>query len=90
MFTVKKSDGKDFLIIDLSFLNSQIPKSNFRMEDHEYLKNLIRLDDFMAPIDLSNTPFSIPLHKDSKIYAHLNSKVTNVIFSSSLLSHLIP
>ena len=36
------------------------------MEDHEYLKNILRPDDFMASIDLSNIWFSIPLHKDSK------------------------
>ena len=52
VFTVKKSNGKDRLIIDLSPLDLKIPKIYFRMEDHEYLKNLIRSGDFMASIDL--------------------------------------
>ena len=36
------------------------------MEDHDYLKNFICLDDFMASIDLSNPFFSIHVYEDSK------------------------
>ena len=74
VFTVKKSNGKDRLIIDLSPLNSQIPKIHFRMEDHEYLKNLIRPGYFMASIDLSNAFFSMPLHEDSKHFCSFELK----------------
>ena len=41
-------------------------KIHLRIEDHEYLKNLICPGDFTATIDLSNVFFSIPLHKDGK------------------------
>ena len=68
LLNVKKSNGKDCLIINLSLLNSQISNSIFRMEDHKYLKNLICTGEFMVPIDLSNALFSIPLHKESKTF----------------------
>ena len=44
------------------------------MEDHEYLKNLIRPGDFMTPIDLLNALFSILLHKDNKNFCLFDSK----------------
>ena len=68
VFSVKKSHGKDCLtlFIYLSPLNLEIPKIHFRMEDHEYLENLTRPDDFMVSVDLSNDLFLIVLHKDGK------------------------
>ena len=51
-----------------------IPKIHFRMEDHEYLINFIRPDNFMPFIDLSNASFSFPLHKDIKKYCSSKSK----------------
>ena len=74
VFNVKKSNGKDCLIIDRSTLNTQIPKSIFKMEDHEYFRNLIRPGDFMAPVDLSNALFSMPLHIDSTNFCQFDSK----------------
>ena len=44
------------------------------MEVNGYLKNLLRLDDFMASIDLSDASFSIPLHKDIKEFCSPESK----------------
>ena len=68
----------------VKIVNSQNLKSNFRMKDHEYLKNLKSPGNFMARIDLSNAFFSIPLHKDStNCFTHLLPKVTNMIFASS-------
>ena len=102
VFNVKKSNGKDCLIIDRSTLNTQIPKSIFKMEDHEYFKNLIRPGVFMASIDLSNrlsstfdlssTFFSIPLNKDSKKVCSFEFKgiLINMILTFSLLVLPLP
>ena len=51
-----------------------IPKFIFKIEDHEYLKNLLRPVEFMAPIDSSNALFSISLHKDSKNFCLFDYK----------------
>ena len=51
------------------------------MEDHEYLKVLIRADDFMASFVLSNALFSIPLHKDSKKFCSFEFKCNKYNFN---------
>lgn len=68
VFTVKKANGKDRMIIDLSSLNDHVNKISFRMEGIESLKHLIAPNDFMISIDLSDAFFSIPLHESSKKY----------------------
>ena len=62
VFTVKKSNGKDRMIIDLSNLNKQISKVSFKMESHSKLIELIDDNDFMASIDLADAFFHISLH----------------------------
>ena len=62
VFTVKKSNGKDRMIIDLSNLNKQISKVSFKMESHSKLIELIENNDFMASIDLADAFFHISLH----------------------------
>lgn len=66
VFTVKKSNGKDRMIIDLSELNKIVNKVHFKMEGLETIKGLLQPDDYMMSIDLSNAFFSIPLHNSSK------------------------
>ena len=62
IFTVKKSNGQDRLILDLSSLNTQINKVSFKMETQEHIRELICPNDFMASIDLSEAFHSIPIH----------------------------
>lgn len=83
IFLVKKANGKDRLIIDLSQLNLQINKVSFKMETHEHITNLIELSDFMASIDLSDAFFSIPVHKDYKKY--LCFQFNNIIYQFNVL-----
>lgn len=66
VFTVKKSNGDDRLIIDLSNINTQVNKVHFKMETCEKIQDIIQPLDYMASIDLSDAFFSIPLHKDSR------------------------
>ena len=66
IFSVKKKNNDNRLIIDLSPLNELITKSHFRMEDYSFLKTMIQKDDFFTSIDLSNAFHSIPLHESSK------------------------
>lgn len=83
VFLVKKSNGKDRLIIDLSLLNHQIIKISFKMETHDQIRNLIEPLDFMASIDLSDAFFSIPIHKDYKKF--LGFKFNNVTYQFNVL-----
>lgn len=68
VFTVKKSNNDDRMIIDLSLLNTFIHKVHFRMEDHSNIKSLLSSYDHMSSIDLSDAFFTIPLHNESKRY----------------------
>lgn len=66
IFTVKKSNGSDRMIIDLSQLNKQISKVSFQMETNSKIKEILQKDDFMASIDLADAFFSIPIHESHK------------------------
>lgn len=68
IFTVKKSNGEDRLIIDLSNLNLFVSKVTFKMDNLSTIKNLLFPNDFMTSIDLSDAFFSVPLHADSKLF----------------------
>lgn len=68
VFTVKKSNGNDRMIIDLSDLNKQIIKSHFKMESLDVIKSLVSSGDYFVSIDLADAFFTIPLHDDSKKY----------------------
>ena len=81
IFTVKKKNGKDRLIIDLSPLNNLIKKIHFRMEDFEFIKSLLNVNDYLASIDLSDAFFSIPLHQSSKKYVCFQLENTRYCFN---------
>jgi hypothetical protein len=66
IFTVKKANGDDRMILDLSKLNTQIVKVSFQMETHSKILELLHKNDFMASIDLSDAFFSIPVHDSHK------------------------
>lgn len=68
VFTVKKSNGEDRMIIDLSLINTQINKVSFKMETYENILDILQPLDYMASIDLSDAFFSVPLHNESKKY----------------------
>lgn len=68
LFTVKKANGKDRMILDLSKINDQINKVSFRMETVEDIMNTLEQNDYMASIDLSDAFFSVPIHDSCKKY----------------------
>ena len=51
VFNMKRANGKNRLIIDLSYLNTFVNKVSFRMEGVEELKKLILEGDYMISID---------------------------------------
>ena len=63
---MKKPNGKNRVIIDLSSLNNFVTKISFRMEGVEILKILIQPNNFMISIDLSDAFFSISLYPTYK------------------------
>lgn len=66
VFTVKKSNGDDRMIIDLSHLNTHVNKVHFKMEGIDTIKSFLSFNYYMVSIDLSDAFFSIPLHENSK------------------------
>ena len=66
IFSVKKANGKDRIVIDLSPLNRQILKTKFSMEDHKFIRNFISQYDYLCSLDLADAFFSIPINEDSK------------------------
>ena len=58
------------------------------MKDHEYLKNIIHPDDFIASNDLPNAFCSIPLQKDSPIeLKRENCEDSDCIFTLFMFQH---
>ena len=66
VFIVKKSNGKNRMILDLSKINEQIIKVSFRMETIEDIMSILEYNDYMASIDLSDAFFSVPIHESFK------------------------
>ena len=66
VFTVKKANGDDRMILDLSKLNIQIAKVSFQMETHSKITELLNKNDFMGSIDLADAFFSVPVHDSCK------------------------
>lgn len=81
VFTVKKSNGDDRMIIDLSDLNEFVNKVTFKMEGLDVIKSLLQPDDFMMSVDLSNAFFSIPLHEDSKCFTTFEFNNTRYVYN---------
>lgn len=68
VFTVKKSNNEDRLILDLSQINLLINKVSFKMETIDFIKDLIDPSDYLVSLDLSDAFFSVCIHNDSKDY----------------------
>lgn len=83
IFTVKKSNGEDRMILDLSLINLLINKVSFKMETLAHVKDLISPSDYLASIDLSDAYFSICMNKDSKKY--LRFQIKDEIFEFNVL-----
>ena len=83
VFTVKKSNGLDRMIIDLSNFNLLVPKVSFRMDSLDTIKSLLDPNDFMVSIDLSNDFFTIPLHASSKRFTTF--EFNNIRYSYNVL-----
>lgn len=66
VFCVKKANGDNRMILDLSKLNKLIHKSSFKMETIENIKVLLEPNDYMVSIDLRDAFLSVPVHNDSK------------------------
>ena len=66
VFIVPKKNGKNRMIIDLSRLNNFIKKVSFKMEDKTVIQSLIKENDFLVSIDLTDAFLSISLHESSK------------------------
>lgn len=72
IFNVKKKNGKNRMILDLSIINTQINKISFKMEDSNNIRSLLGDHDYMASIDLTDAYHSISLHTDSRDFVCFN------------------
>lgn len=66
VFTVKKSNGEDRMIIDLSLLNLQIKKISFKMETIHDIMKILHPSDYLVSIDLTEAFFALSINNDSK------------------------
>lgn len=66
VFTVKKANGRNRMILDLSLINTQIHKVSFKMETYEHIFEILQPNDYLGSIDLRDAFFTTGLHKDSK------------------------
>ena len=82
IFTVKKANGKDRMVIDLSPLNKQILKVKFRMEDDNFIRSMLSPNDLMVSIDLADAFFSIPISKYSKKFINFEVEGVRYQFNS--------
>lgn len=81
IFTVKKANGEDRLIIDLSKLNTQIVHVTFQMESYTKINNLLEKDDYMTSIDLCDAFFSVPIHPDHRKFLAFEFNNNKYVFN---------
>ena len=62
IFTVPKSSGKVWLILNLKSLNMFLEYEHFKMEDIQCIKDLLSRNDFMCKLDLKDAYLTVPIH----------------------------
>lgn len=67
-FLIKKSNGKNRLILNLKSLNKFIDTKHFKLEDLRTTIKLISKDCYMTSIDLKDAYFFVRISEDSKKY----------------------
>ena len=68
VFSRHKRNGASRLILNLIHLNKFIEYHHFKMDTIEAVMNLVRLNCFMASIDLKNAYFSIPVAEEHRCF----------------------
>ena len=71
IFTRPKDQGFR-MILNLKRLNQQIPYFHFKMEGLRDLKNILRPNDLMVKVDLSDAFWSVPISHQSRKYMRFN------------------
>ena len=68
VFSRHKRNGSSRLILNLVHLKKCIQYHHFKMDTIETVMNLMRLNCFMASIDLTNAYFSIPVAEEHRCF----------------------
>ena len=66
LFLVEKASGGWRPVIDLSPLNEFVRQTPFRMETIASVLLSVKEGDFLAPVDLKDAYFQIPIHHSSR------------------------
>ena len=66
LFFVEKQDGGNGPVMNLKNLSKFIPYEHCKMEGLQFLKFLLKEDDFLCKTDLKEAYFSVPLNKNSQ------------------------
>ena len=66
IFTVPKKDGEYRMVLNLKDLNLDIQYYHFKMETFETALKLIKLNSYMASIDIRHAYYSVPIAVEHK------------------------
>lgn len=66
LFLVPKKDGGQRPVINLKKLNAFFNPPYFKMEGIYTLKSLLRQGDWLTKVDLKDTYFSVPIHREQR------------------------
>ena len=66
VFLVGKRDGGNRPVINFKKLNKLIPYQHFKMEGLHYLRYMLQQGDGMCKLDMKNSYFSVPLHRNCR------------------------
>ena len=80
---VKKKSGGYRMIHDLRHINEYMCKTTFKQEDIRTIEQLVKQDDFLTSVDLSDAFYHIKVHKD--YYRYLSFKFEGKYYSFKVL-----
>ena len=66
MFAVPRNDGRIRPVINLKTINPFVPLTHFKLEDLQAVREIIRPNDWMCTVDLSDAFHHVSLHPDHR------------------------
>ena len=81
IFTISKKSGGFRPVVNLKALNKFVVYNHFKMEGLPTLKSIVRANDWLAKLDLSDAYLTVPLHPSHRRFVQFTWKGKIFLFT---------